>query len=391
MNILIVHNKYRIPSGEDSVFNNETKMLLEKGHNVFTYVLSNVSISKLNPFSTILLFFRTIYSNKQKKKIRKMVADLKIDVVHFHNTFPLLSPSVYKGASLGGAAVVQTVHNFRFLCPKGDFYRNGKVCEDCKNGVYKYALKHKCYRNSFFQTLNAVLCIKYNKRKKTYSYIDKYIFLTQFNKELFYSFDDINKMVVKPNFTEPSKEGICEPFDYFIYVGRIEENKGLDVIYQIAKLDPSLKIIVCGDGSYKEEFLKFARGVENVIYKGFVAGAELKNLWKHAVAMVFPTKWYEGMPMNVIESFSLGVPVICNEIGNLKQMVVDNENGFLIPNNLPETYCLKMNGIKNNIKLLKVLKENCLRSFNDKYTENINYNELINIYEQAIIERKNRE
>ena len=149
--ILIVHNYYQIPGGEDTVVANEKKMLEDNGHKVVLYTRNNNEIKTMNVFQKILLPFTSIYSFKTAREIKRIIKEENIDIVHVHNTLSLISPSVYYAAVKMNKPVVQTIHNFRMLCPGATFYRDGHICEDCVSKGLRCSLKHKCYRNSFIQ------------------------------------------------------------------------------------------------------------------------------------------------------------------------------------------------------------------------------------------------
>ena len=199
--ILIVHNKYQIPGGEDTVVQNEMALLKKYGHEVFLYERNNSEINDYNILQKLSLPFKTIYSNESKREIKALIKEHDIDIVHVHNTLLVISPSVYDAAKECNVPIVQTIHNFRFLCPNGIFFRDGRVCEDCSAKGLNCAVKHSCYRSSKAQTLIVVEMLKRMRRKKIFKDMNC-ICLTQFNKEKLLSSGLFNKeqLFVKPNF-----------------------------------------------------------------------------------------------------------------------------------------------------------------------------------------------
>ena len=205
--ILMIHNFYQISGGEDTVFKNEVEMLRKNGHEVIEYTCSNDEL-KESKIKLLLLPFTTIWSWKTYREIKRIIKKQNIDIVHCHNTFPMISPSVYYAAWNQKIPVVQTIHNFRFLCPCGTFYRDGKICEECRiKGTFKPALKNKCYRNSMVQTLVVSMMLSIHRKLGTYKRVN-YIFLTEFNKQRFNQLIDINRenVFVKPNFVKKPVE-----------------------------------------------------------------------------------------------------------------------------------------------------------------------------------------
>ncbi|MGN0346283.1 MAG: glycosyltransferase, partial [Lachnospiraceae bacterium] len=258
-NVLIVHNYYQIPGGEDTVVANEKKMLEAQGHKVWLYTRSNEELKTFGVFQKMALPFTTIYSRKTYREVKKLIRENNIDILHVHNTLSLISPSVYYAGFVCKIPVIQTMHNFRLLCPGAEFYRDGKICEDCvrkKSGLW-CGVKHKCYRGSFFQTLASSVTLKLHRMLGTYRKLH-FICLTEFNKEKLLLLNhrkkpqiDDCKVFVKPNFTyDPTHAQDCKKFvtennvecgisvtnnaeceifvtekkaDYYVYVGRLEE------------------------------------------------------------------------------------------------------------------------------------------------------------------------
>lgn len=204
--VLIIHNYYQIPGGEDTVVANEKKLLEDNGHEVILYTRSNNEIKTMGIFKKLLLPFITIYNPRSSADIKKIIRTEKINIVHVHNTLNLISPSVWYAAVRSGVPVVQTVHNFRFICPNGILYRDGHVCEDCLKKGLACAVKHGCYRNSRMQTLILTISALIHRATGIYGKIN-FICLTEFNKEKLLLINskkeiiDPARVFVKPNFT----------------------------------------------------------------------------------------------------------------------------------------------------------------------------------------------
>lgn len=204
--ILIVHNYYQIPGGEDTVVVNEKKLLEEHGYEVLLYSRNNNELKRMSKLQKLCLPFTTVFSIRTYREVKGIIKQNKIDVVHVHNTLNLISPSVYYAAFSTKIPVIQTIHNFRLLCPGAMFYREGRVCEDCLDKGLKCAVSNKCYRGSKVQTLACVLTLKIHRLLGTYKKLN-YICLTEFNKEKLLQLNkgkkqiiDPSKVFVKPNF-----------------------------------------------------------------------------------------------------------------------------------------------------------------------------------------------
>ena len=208
MNILVVHNRYKQKGGEDVVVESETKLLREMGYNVFTYIRSNEELDNMGLFQKILLPFTTIFSIKSYREVYKLIKEYKIDILHAHNTLCVISPSVYYAGFKAKIPVFQTIHNYRLMCPGGLCLKDNKICTDCIEKGLNMALKGKCYRNSFIQTLTVVLMLKVHRIVGTYNRLN-YICISEFNKEQLMRLNRIHginivdeQVYVKPHFLD---------------------------------------------------------------------------------------------------------------------------------------------------------------------------------------------
>ncbi|MFQ9121050.1 MAG: glycosyltransferase [Mediterraneibacter faecis] len=230
-NILIVHNYYQIPGGEDTVVANEKKMLEKHGHKVTLYSRNNAELKKMPRLRKIFLPITTVFNPRTYRDIKKLIKQENIEVVHVHNTLNLVSPAVYYAARRMKVPVVQTIHNFRLLCPGATFYRDGHICEDCVEHGLKCAVRHSCYRESKIQTLACVLSTEFHRMTGIYGKIN-YICLTDFNKKKLLELKQIKpeRVFVKPNFVECKNEFVSEKdrMNQFVFAGRLDKLKGID-------------------------------------------------------------------------------------------------------------------------------------------------------------------
>ena len=330
MNILIVHNYYKIPGGEDVVVKNESGLLKEAGHKVILYTRHNEELDDMPFYKKLLLPFSFIYSKKTYRDIEGIIQREAIDIVMVHNTLMLISPSVYYAALKAKIPVIQVVHNYRLICPGATLYRDGHICEDCIQQGLGCAIRHACYRNSRFFTLACVLSARYHRFRKVYEKLF-YICLTDFSKNKLLTFSQIKRerVFVKPNFTNYAGPVIpYEERDYFIYAGRLDDLKGIPELLEAWRYmgDDAPKLYICGDGPLKEwceEYIE-KHHVSSIVFKGKMEHAKVIGLIGGAKALILLSKWYEGLPMTIIEAFSVGTPVIGSDFGNIAA-IVDTE------------------------------------------------------------------
>lgn len=385
--ILIVHNYYQIPGGEDTVVANEKQLLESQGHEVVLYTRNNSELNEYSKIEKICLPFTMLFSLKTYKEIRQLIKKEQIDIVHVHNTLMMISPSVYYAALNCKVPVVQTIHNFRMLCPGATFYREGHVCEECLEKGIHCAMKYNCYRNSKIQTLACIINTKIHRMTGVFGKIN-YICLTEFNKDKMLHLKQIkkDKIFVKPNFVKKNIDIV--PYEQrtnqFIFAGRLEELKGVNVLLEAWKLlgKEAPKLIICGTGPMEEWCKQYIKENElsNVEMKGFVANIEVRQLVSHSKAFILPTRCYEGFPMTMAESFSVGTPVIGSDIGNVGNLIENGKNGMKFACGSAQSLCDTIeNFIENPVELAQ--------EYTSRYLDDENYKILLRIYEKISEEK----
>lgn len=381
-NVLMAHNYYQVPGGEDTVFHNEVKMLEKNGHKVTKYTRHNDEI-KVGLINKLKLGMDTIFSFKTYKEVKKLIDENDIDVVHVHNTLPLISPSIYYAARAKHVPVVQTIHNFRLLCPGATFTKKGQICEDCINKGLGQALKNRCYRNSFSQTLIMYAMLKIHRLMGTYKKIN-YIVLTEFNKnKLLNLVNNEERVYVKPNFIEKRERLSRILENYFVYIGRLDEIKGIKFLIESWKnISDDINLYIIGDGPEKENIEKFLKenNVRNIKLLGFMERSKAFKIIEKSRAIIVPSMCYEGFPMTITESFSLGVPVIGSKLGNIESIIDDRYNGLLFNTNSSESLTDLVEKLFYNRDLNIELGNNAYETFAKFYTDKENYKILSKIY-----------
>lgn len=393
LHILQVHNYYQIAGGEDQVVRNEGGLLRKNGHKVFLYSRRNEEISRMNPFRKFCLPFTTVFSLKTFREVKRLIRRKQIDVVHVHNTLPLVSPSVFYAAFACHVPVVMTVHNFRLLCPGADFYRDGQICEEClQKGLFR-GVKYGCYRGSRVQTLVCALSIKIHRLLGTYGRL-YYICLTDFNKEKLLSFRQIppGRVFVKPNYAVCGGEivpaGLRE--NVFLYAGRLEEEKGVKVLLEAfrilqeqnaAKAKDGARLVVCGEGSLKKWCTDYVgkHRLTNVSVKGGMPGEVVRKLMSRAKGVIVPSLWYEGFPMVMAEAFSVRTPVIGSDLGNVGALITNQVNGITFRAGAPAALADAVAGFDSHSFSFET-GESAMREWNEAE----NYRKLMKIYERCM-------
>lgn len=369
--ILIVHNQYQLAGGEDTVAENEGNLLKANGHEVYYYIRTNKEIEKMNPVQKLLAGFGTFYSFKAYREISRLIKKHDIQIVHVHNTIPLISCSVYDAAKKNGCKIVQSIHNQRMLCPTGMMIRNEHICEDCVDKGLKCAVKYNCYRNSKLQSLLLSGAIAWNRKRGAYDLVDAYLVTTKFNYNMLSKVVPIDKIFYKPYYSDSEIWNLNDKKrEYYIYISRVEYLKGIFVALKAFEKLPKQKLLVLGVGPGEEEAHRFVEThqLHNVEFLGFKSKQEMLKLLYHAKALVFPTQWYEGFPMTIVESMATGTPIIGSNIGNVGTIVKDGVNGLTFQYDNPNALKERINYFEKNPELARKLEEGAQREFIENHT-----------------------
>lgn len=390
--ILQVHNFYRIPGGEDVVVRNEKKLLEEHGHRVYTYYRSNKELEKKSIIGKLVLPFTSVYSFKTMREVKKLIKDHHIDIVHVHNTLTMVSPSVFYAAFACKVPVVQTLHNFRMLCPAGSFFRGNVICEECVTKGMQCAVKYKCYRNSKIQTIVSAMILWVHRKLGTYKKVN-FICLTEFNRQKLLDAIDsgtkkgkivnASKVFIKPNFT--FAEGIVPNAEkgeeeYFLFAGRVEALKGADIAIKAFEQIPDKQLYIAGDGPLMEEMQNYVRthNIKNIRFLGYLQKEEMSQKFYHAKAVIMTSQCYEAFAMTIAEAYSYGVPVIAGRVGNMDGMVNEGETGVKFIYNSADDLAKKIQEFEKMD--IAVLKENARNFYQMRLRPEDNYQKLMEIY-----------
>lgn len=388
MKILIAHNRYQQFGGEDAVVQQEMGLLQTQGHIVKLYLVDNDSITSLQ--EKIKVAFQAPYSQKSKKSFLACLKKFQPQLVHIHNFFPILTPAIYDACIAMGIPVVQTLHNYRTICPGAILMREGKVCEKCiRQSPFKSVL-HRCYRNSFIGTFAVARMVAYHRRNQTWeNKVDRFIALTLFGKMKFVEAGfPPEKISVKPNFYNikiPKKTNEEKSRKGCLFVGRLSREKGLGIIMEAWK-NLKVPLRIAGDGPLIDQ-LKEAN-LANVSVLGQLSSDQVSREMSEAAFLVMPSECYETFGLVIIESFAHGLPVIASRLGAMAEIVEDGRTGLHFDPGCAEDLAQKVEWLEAHQKECRQMGENALQVYEEKYSPEKNYSTLQDIYNEVIEEKK---
>ncbi|MDP2025580.1 glycosyltransferase family 4 protein [Sulfuriferula sp.] len=378
MKILMVHNAYLHRGGEDSVVEAEIALLREHGHTVELYARSNDEVAGM---AAPTLAIQTWWSQRTVRDIEQRVGHFRPNVIHVHNTFPLISPALYWAAARAGVPVVQTLHNFRLLCLNALFLRDGKVCEDCMGHLPWRGMARACYRESRPASTVLAGMLALHRGIGTYRHkVARYIALNEFCRRKFIEGGlPADRVVVKPNFVDfPAPEAAER--SGLLFVGRLSAEKGVATLARAMALLPEAQLRVAGDGPEAGSI----EGIPGVRRLGNLPGSAIHGEMSRAAALVLPSIWYENFPRTLVEAYACGLPVIASRIGALAEIVHEGETGLLFEPGNAEDLSAKLQWALAHPERLREMGRNARARYDAEFTPEVNYQQLMAIYREVV-------
>jgi glycosyltransferase involved in cell wall biosynthesis len=382
MKVLIAHNAYQQRGGEDAVVEAEAALLRSRGHEVLEYRRHNDELAAMGRAQAAL---GTLWSTRTRAELGAQLRAEQPDVLHVHNTFPLISPSLYWAAADCGVPVVQTLHNFRLLCPQAMLLREGRVCESCVGRLPLAGVVHGCYRGSRAQTGVLAGMLVLHRAMGTWAHkVHRYIALNEFCRAKFIEGGlPAARMAVKANFVDLPTPPPAAARAGLLFVGRLAPEKGIAVLVQAAAALPVGSLRVAGSGP-DQALLAGAPAAQAL---GALAGAQVIGEMQRAQALVMPSLWYENFPRTLVEAFACGLPVIASRLGAMAELVDDGVTGLLVKPGDTADLALKMQWALDHPERMAAMGRAARGVYEARYTADINHGQLLAIYRDAIAEQ----
>ncbi len=384
MKILQVHNYYQQRGGEDSVFHSEYELLQKHGHQVFRYTAHNNAVDHM---SRLRAAWTTVWNTSSYREVRAILAEQSIDVIHAHNTFPLISPSIYYAAQAARVPVIQTLHNYRLLCPGSTLFREGKICEECIGKIPVRGVMHGCYRDNKAASAVVAGMLTAHRAIGTWrSKVHTYIALTSFARDIFVRAGlPAQRVTVKPN---------CLPQDpgpgngqggFALFAGRLSPEKGIRELLEAWALLPRLfPLKIAGDGTMRQWVRDRAASIPGVEYIGPRSHEQVISMIKDATFVVLPSSWYEGLPMTIVEAFACGTPVITSRLPSMDDLVQHGVNGRRFVAGDAADLAHEANEFLQQPGRWSLMRAAARASYEGNFSPEQNYSVLRAIYDRAV-------
>jgi len=400
MKIIFANNYYYLRGGSERVFFDEMRILRKNGHYVIPfsrylpqnienpdYFAPSIDYENVSVYKKLFVAFSLIYSPVCGYYFGKLLDRKTPDIVHAHNIYGRLTTSIIVAAKKRNIPVVMTLHDYKLICPSYLMLRKGKICELCKGKKFYFCLLKRCHKDSFIASAIYTFETYFNFFTKKYDLVRFFICPSKFllQKHVEGGISE-HKLVYVPNFIRIEE---FEPFynnkGYILFVGRLSQEKGISTLLKaVQNIDIELKVV--GDGPLRPLCEKFVKenNIKNVSFEGYKSGDELKNLYRNAMFVVFPSECYENAPMSVLESFAYGKPVVGANIGGVPEMVKDGETGFLFTPGDYQELREKIVYLLKHPSLIKSMGQKARQLVEQKYNAERHYENLIKIYNKAL-------
>jgi len=390
MKVLLVHNFYRsvTPGGEDNVFRQEREMLKAAGIDVVCYTKSNDDVDEHDRLQVLRTAAAMSWSQSTYEELGEIVRRERPTLAHFHNTFPLITPSAYAACKDHGVPVVQTLHNYRMICCAGTFFREGKVCEICTAGSPWAGVRYRCYRGSLAGSVAVAWMLRRNWERGTFQQlVDVYIALSRFAADRFASEGlERARIEIKPNFVDSVGPASAGGGGYAVFAARLSEEKGVWTLLEAWRGLRDVPLKVVGDGPLLAGMVEKAQAEGlPVEFLGLRRREEVLDIIGGAELQVIASECFEGFPLVLVESYARGTPVIAANIGSLGELVVPGETGLHFEAGSAVSLAAQVRSLWNDPPTRQRLRLGARRRFESEYTPARNLARLLEIYHKASI------
>lgn len=393
MKILLVNKFFYIAGGAETYFFNLRDLLTRNGHQVIDFSMNdqrNFDSAQKSYFINQIDFNNNqkafskeahiLYSLEAKKKLEELIKKEKPEIAHLHNWYYHLSPSILGVLKKYKIPIVQTLHDYKIVCPNTRLYVNGKVCEKCKRHKYYQAVFNKCVHNSFLPSLGA--CIEqywYKSYLKFVNDVDVYISPSKYFINKCQEWGVKNKIYHIPNYINFEKyQPSFTLDDYILFVGNLDPYKGIMTLIEAIKSMPEVKLKIIGTGELKDKILEL--GLNNVQLLGRLPHEKVLEYLKNAQFTVVPSEMHDNFPFAVLESMAMGKPSIGSDLGGIPELILNGETGYIFKYKNSDQLKQLIQKLYNNKEEIERMGRNARRIVEQKYTQENHYRSLIEIY-----------
>lgn len=383
--VLLVHERYKTPGGEDEAVKADSQLLSSAGHRVGEWFVDNTILQSWSPSARLRLAWETSWSGKSYRRMLSLIRETRPDIVHFHNTLPIISPSAIHASHDSGLPTVMTLHNYRIMCPAGTFLRKGRICEECHTKSLARSVVYGCYRGSRMQSAVLATMLAVHRRLGTWSRcVDAYIAPSEFLRaKVIQGGLPFERVHVRANCVRVEPSEPVGPETFAIFVGRLSEEKGISSLLEAARLMATVKIKIIGTGPMEAAVREAALLAPNVQFLGPLPHSRTIEEMRRASVLIFPSLWYEIQPMTILEALACGVPVVATCLGEREEILKSGGAGCLFKPGDAKDLAAKVLRLMSEPRLRRDMSSAARELFNSRYSTQKSYEDLMQIYRTA--------
>ncbi len=385
MKILLSHNHHQYYGGAETYVEQLLQLLEKNGHTVYTYTKDSKSIQSI--WDKIKTGFGLFWNSEINKELTEFIKKFKPDIAYFCNIYPLIGATAYTTCHNNKIPIIQAVHDYRFMCPKGLLFRNSKICELCVKKTFAYsAIQYNCYHNSKLASLFFAGANYWHRLINSYRLIDRFLFPTEFIRDYHVKnlLIPIQKTKVITSFSmdfkkRKTRDNNQTNNNFFLFVGRLSEEKGIIPLFDLFLSMPKFKLIIIGDGPLKNTLLKRNKS-KNIMIKGHLPKEAVHTYMKKALFTIIPSVCWDILPNVLIESFSCGTPVMVPEFGSFPAMVDNDKTGVFYKSGDYMDLRQKIEYYAGKPTLVKKMGINAQESYRERFTQEKYSVSLMNVF-----------
>lgn len=391
--VLVIHNRYQQTGGEDLVVDAEIDLLRQAGHEVIEFIRDNAAIRDYSAVRKASLLLTSTWDRRTYRHLRQVIREQRPDIAHCHNLLPQISPAAYYACRDSGIPVVQTLHNYRMLCPAGTLFRNNQPCVSCVSALATGVLRG-CYRGSRSESAAVAMMLGLHRQLGTWkNLIDAYIAVSHFSRDLIVAATQLpkEKVHVKSNFMACDPGPRTHRGNYALFVGRLSPEKGLLELLSTWRGLEHIPLRVVGGGPDYPAALAIARdaAMGRMVLSGLLSPAETLEEIRGARFLIFPSRWYEPFGMALLEAAACGVPAIASRIGGIPELVRDGVTGLLFDPEDPQDLTAKASWAWEHPDELSAMGLAARAMYLEHYTAEKNYARLMQVYDSVLSSNPN--
>jgi glycosyltransferase involved in cell wall biosynthesis len=394
MRILVAHNRYRptAPSGEDKVVDQEAAALAARGHTVALFERHSADIVSWPRHRKATLPLRVVWSEDSRRAIAAELVRFAPDVVHVHNTFPLLTPAILHACRDASVPVVATLHNYKLGCASGELFRQGAVCHACLGASPLPALAHGCYRGSRAATAPVVLG-RAMHASAWRSLVSAYIFISAAQRDVLEPVGlPTGRSFVKHNFVPPNPESPTDdPTEHVVaFVGRLDAAKGAAFLirawdaFRARRPGSLLRLVVAGGGPLEDDVARWAAGDPTVTVAGLVPREEAARILGRARAAVIPSQWEETFGLVAVEAMAAGTAAVASSHGAFPELITSGWDGALFAPSDPDALVDVLADVDDNPGRWDGYGRRARETYRRRFAPEGNVDRLLDIYRFAM-------